>query len=152
MPVSMALRPSLAAAVVLSMTACGGEEDLRRELVLVAPAGVVADVTPFERATGCRVQLRVYDENEDIDAIARRQDADVVAAPAPAGVPPHLSLDLVRITLARGLEILLPSRLAAAFDGPARPAAPRSIVWRTRREGENDACGRRWLAHATATG
>jgi hypothetical protein len=150
MGVSMARRLVLAAAVLHVLTACGGGEEPRREIRLLAPAGIVDDVAHFERATGCRVDLRVYDEDEDVDAIARRRDTDVVAAPAPRNTTPHISQELVQITLARGLEVTIPRRLAHAFDGPVRPAGRRSIVWRIRSDGENDACARRWLAYATS--
>jgi hypothetical protein len=150
MGVSMACRLTLAAALLLALAACGGADEPPREVRLLAPAGVVDDTTGFERRTRCRVDLRVYDESEDVRAIATRRDADVVAGPAPPGVEPHVTHDLVRITLASGLEITIPKRLAAAFDGEARPAGRRSFVWTIRAEGDNDACARRWLADATS--
>jgi hypothetical protein len=150
MPVSMAVRLLLAAAPLLAVAGCGGNQEPRREVRLLAPAGVVEDVTRFERDTGCRVDLRVYDEEEDVDAIARRRDADVVAGPAKAGATPHLSEELVRVTLEGGLEVTVPKRLASAFRGVTRPAGRRSLVWEIREEGENDACARRWLAYATS--
>jgi hypothetical protein len=150
MRVSMASRLTLAAALLFAVAACGGEAEPPREVRLLAPAGVAADPTRFERATGCRVDLRVYDGGEDVQAIARRRDADVVAGPAPPGAEPHFSQDLVRIAVASGLEITIPRQLAAAFAGVVRPAGRRSIVWRIRAEGENDGCARRWLAYATS--
>jgi hypothetical protein len=117
---------------------------------VLAPAGIVDDATRFERASGCRVVLRVYDEEEDVAAIARRRDADVVAGAAPPGATPHISIQLVRITLARGLEITIPKPLAPAFGREARPAGRRDFIWRLRPEGKNDACARRWLAYATS--
>ena len=150
MPVSMAVRLLLAAALLLAVAGCGGSQEPRREVRLLAPAGVADEVTRFEEQTGCRVDLRVYDEEEDVDAIARRRDADVVAGPTPPGTAPHVSQELVRVTLDRGLEITLPKRLASAFRGPTRPAGRRSLVWEIRDEGENDACARRWLAYATS--
>jgi hypothetical protein len=152
MNVSMARRLVLAAALLHVLAACGGGPEPRREVRLLAPADVLDDVAPFEGATGCRVDLRVYDEDEDVDAIARRRGTDVVAEPAPPGTTPHLSQELVRITLAGGLEVTIPKRLAPAYNGAVRPAGRRSIVWRIRPEGENDACARRWLAYATSPG
>ena len=55
------------------------------------PAGIAGDVTHFERETNCRVDLRVYDEEEDVEAIARRRDVDVVAGLVPAGARPQVS-------------------------------------------------------------
>jgi hypothetical protein len=150
MNVSMARRLALAAALLHVLAGCGGADEPRREVRLLAPAGVVDDVARFERATGCRVDLRVYDEDEDVDAIAGRRDADVIAAPAPPGTRPQVSQELVRITLARGLEVTIPRHLAPAFDGDARSAGRRSTVWRIRPEGENGGCARRWLADATS--
>jgi predicted small lipoprotein YifL len=150
MPGSMAVRSHLAAAVLLALAGCGGEGQAPLEVRLLAPAGVVEDVTRFERETGCRVDLRVYDEEEDVDAIARRRDADAVARPVRPGGSPHVSDELVRITIATGLEITIPKRLASAFDGPARPAGRRTLAWSIRAEGDNDACARRWLAYATS--
>lgn len=150
MPVSMAVRLLLAAASLLAVAGCGGSQEPRREVRLLAPPGVVEDVTRFERDTGCRVDLRVYDQEEDVDAIARRRNADVVAASAPPGATPHVSQELVRVTLDRGLEVTLPRRLAPAFRGLTRPAGRRSLVWEIRDEGANGACARRWLAYATS--
>jgi putative spermidine/putrescine transport system substrate-binding protein len=84
----MSVRALLAAAV-LALAGCSGEETEDRELLLVAPAGYVEDgsttpsadwVTPFERQSGCSVTVRVYDDDEDVVAIARRRDADAAAA------------------------------------------------------------------------
>jgi hypothetical protein len=146
----MAVRLHVIAAVLFSLAGCGGDREPRREVRVLAPAGVVAEVTRFERASGCRVDLRIYDEEEDVEAIARRREADVVADAAPPGTRPHVSNELVRITLAQGLEITIPKRLASAFKGETRSAGRRDIVWRLRPEGENDACARRWLAGATS--
>jgi hypothetical protein len=150
MNVSMARRLVLAAALLHVLAGCGAADEPRREVRLLAPPRVVDDVARFERATGCRVDLRVYDENEDINAIAHRRNADVIAAPAPPGMTPHVSQELVQITLAPGLEVTIPKQLAPAFDGDARPAGRRSTVWRIRPEGENDDCARRWLAYAAS--
>src|SRR5687768_13888084 len=117
---SMAVRGLLAAVLLSAVAACGSGEP-KRELRLLAPAGLVGDTSRFERRTGCEVDLRVYDEGEDLDAIARRRDVDVVARPTRPGETPHDSVDLVRITIARDLEIVVPKALAAAYDAPGRP-------------------------------
>lgn len=149
----MAVRRHLAAGLLLALAGCGGgggNDDSRGEVRLLAPVGVAPDVARFERETGCRVDLRVYDPNEDVDAIARRRDTDVVAGPVPPGGTPHSSEPLVRITIAKDLELTLPKRLASAFNRPTRPAGRRSLAWSIRPEGDNDACARRWLAYATS--
>jgi hypothetical protein len=147
----MAARSHLAAALLFVLAGCGGDDELeRREVRLLAPAGIVEDLARFERDSGCRVDLRVYDENEDIDAIARRRDVDVIAAPAPPEAPPDITQELVRIRLEQGLTVTVPKRLAAAFDGEARPAGGRSLVWKLRNEGEDPSCARRWLDYATS--
>jgi hypothetical protein len=150
MPVSMAVRIILAAALLLLAGCGGGTDEPRREVRLLAPAGVAPDATRFERETDCRVDLRVYDENEDLDSIARRRDADVVAGPAPRGATPHVTQELVRVTIEEGLEVTLPRELASAFRGHKRPAGRRALVWEIRDEGDNDTCARRWLAYATS--
>jgi hypothetical protein len=146
----MAARLHLVAALLFALAGCGGDAETREEVRLLAPAGIVEDVTPFERDTGCRVDLRVYDEEEDLDAIARRRDVDVVAGPVPPGAVPHIVEELVRVTVTTGLEITIPKRLASAFEAPARPAGRRTLAWSIREEGENDACARRWVAYATS--
>ena len=151
MPVSMAVRLLLTATLLLVVAGCGGEQVSRPEVRLLAPAGIIEDVSPFERQSGCRVDLRVYDDGEDVAAIARRRDVDVVAGPAPSGREPDVSVPLVRITLERGLTITIPRRLASAFAGGAiRPAGRRSIVWTIREQGENDTCARSWVDYATS--
>jgi hypothetical protein len=150
MNVSMARRLVLAAALLHVLAGCGAADEPRREVRLLAPAGVVDEIARFERATGCRVDLRVYDENEDLDSIARRRDADVVAGPAPRGATPHVTQELVRVTIEEGLEVTLPRELASAFRGHKRPAGRRALVWEIRDEGDNDTCARRWLAYATS--
>ena len=139
-----------AVCAALVVTGCGSDRESRPEVRLLAPAGVVRDVAGFERESGCRVDLRVYDEQEDVAAIARRRDADVVAGPVPPGGTAHVSEPLVRITITRGLDVTIPLRLASAFDRPARPSGRRSLAWSIRPEGENDACARRWLTYATS--
>jgi hypothetical protein len=146
----MAVRLLLAAALLFVLSACGGDEPPRREVRLLAPADLVEDVSGFERATGCRVDLRVYDEGEDLPAIARRRDVDVVAGPPPPGTKPHDSVALVRVTLERGLEITVPRRFARAFAKPARPAGRRLTRWTIREDGDNPDCARRWVAYATS--
>jgi hypothetical protein len=150
MPVSMAVRLHLRATLLLVLAGCGGEQASRPEVRLLAPAGIVEDVSAFERQSGCRADLRVYDDAEDVAAIARRRDADVVARPAPPGRVPDVSVPLVRITLEHGLTITVPKTLAAAFTGAVRPAGRRSIVWTIREQGDNDTCARRWLDYATS--
>jgi hypothetical protein len=150
MPRSMAIRLHLAAGLLLALAGCGGDGDSRAEVSLLAPVGVAPDVARFERESGCHVDLRVYDEEEDVAAIARRRDADVVAGPVPPGVTPHFSEPLLRITIANGLDVTIPKRLAPAFDRPTRPAGSRSLVWSIRPEGDNDSCARRWVAYATS--
>jgi len=146
----MAVRSLLAAVLLALLPACGGDDDATREVKLLAPAGLVGDVARFERDTGCRVDLRVYDEDEDIATIARRRDVDVVARPVRAGERPDDSVELVRIMLEPGLEITIPKRLAAAYDRPTRPAGRRLTRWTIRDAGENPECARRWIAYATA--
>lgn len=150
MPLSMAVRRVLAAALLLGLSGCGEERPASRELRVLAPADLVEDVSGFERTTGCRVDVRVYDEGEDLAAIARRRDIDVVAAPAPPGTEPHDSVELVRITLERGLEITVPKRIAPAFGNAARPAGRRSTRWTIREDGDSPVCARRWVAYATS--
>jgi hypothetical protein len=150
MPLSMAVRLLLAAALLLVLSGCGEERPASREVRLLAPADLVEDVSSFERTTGCRVDLRVYDEGEDLPAIARRRNVDVVAGPAPPGTEPHDSVELVRVTLERGLEITIPKRFARAFAKPARPAGRRLTRWTTREDGDNPDCARRWIAYATS--
>jgi hypothetical protein len=152
MPRSMAVRVHLAVGLLLALAGCGGdgEGDSRSEVRLLAPAGVAPDTARFERESGCRVDVRVYDDEEDVAAIARRRDVDVVAGPVPPGGTAHFSEPLVRITIAKNLELTVPKRLASAFNRPARPAGRRSLAWSIRPEGEDDACARRWLAHVTS--
>jgi hypothetical protein len=140
---------ALVAAALLALAGCGGSGD-RREVRLLAPAGLVGDVTPFERETGCRVDLRVYDEGEDLDAIARRRDVDVIAGPVPPGERADDSVELVRVTLPSGIEITLPKTLASAFHGTVRPAGRRTTAWMIRDEGDNQVCAKRWLDYATS--
>jgi hypothetical protein len=147
---SMAVRLVLAAALLLLLPACGEDGSRADEVRILAPADLVETVRDFERKTGCRVDVRAYDAGEDLAAIARRRDVDVIAAPTPPGTRPHDSVELVRITLEPGLEITVPRRFASAYDKPARPAGRRSTRWTIRNEGENRDCARRWIAYATS--
>jgi spermidine/putrescine-binding protein len=146
----MAIRSVLAAALLVTLAGCGGDSAAQREVRLLAPPGLVEDVAPFERRTGCRVDLRVYDEGEDLAAIARRRDADVVARPVPPGSAAHDSVELVRVELDSGLEITIPKALASAFDGTVSPAGRRRTKWVIRDDGENGDCAERWLDYATS--
>jgi hypothetical protein len=147
----MVVRTLLAAGLLLAAAACGRDDARSRELRLLAPAGLVEldHVRRFERASGCRIDLRVYDENENVAAIARRRDVDVVAVPA-ARQDAHTSIELVRIRLEPGLVIIVPSRFARAFDRPAQPAGRRSVRWTIRDDGESPGCARRWLSYVTS--
>lgn len=148
MPRSMAARVVVAAAVLL-VAGCGGSEgEPEREVRLLAPVWATERVAGFERQSGCRVDLRVYDAGEDLEAIARRRDVDVVAAPVPPGPAADETEEFVRVKLERGLEITIPKRLAAAFDGSKRPAGRRSIAWKIRADGDNPDCARRFVAYA----
>jgi hypothetical protein len=152
MAVSMSIRLTLAAAACLAAVAgcgAGADSQANREVRLLAPAGLADDVAPFERRTGCRVDLRVYDDGEDLAAIARRRDVDVVAEPVAPGETPHDSIELVRVEVAAGLEVTIPKELASSFRGTARPAGVRETRWELREEGANEDCARRWLAYAT---
>jgi hypothetical protein len=140
---------ALIAAALLALGGCGGSED-RREVRLLAPAGLVGNVTPFERETGCRVDLRVYDEGEDLDAIARRRNVDVIAEPTPPGKRADDSVELVRVTLPSGIEITVPKKLASAFHGTVRPAGRRTTAWVIRGDGDNPDCAERWVDYATS--
>lgn len=147
---SMSARALLAAAIAV-LTGCGGEE--QREVRLLAPAGIVsdADSAEFEDETGCRVDLRIYDPDEDLEAIAERRDTDVVAAPTPDGETPDISEALVRATLEGGVVVTVPRRLAAALEPRIfRPAGRRDLSWAIREEGDNDDCASRWIAYATS--
>ena len=136
--------------MLLAVAGCGGDSEAGREVRLLAPPGLVADTTAFERQTGCRVDLRVYDEDEDLAAISRRRNVDVVAGPVPPGAPADDSVELVTVELASGLEVTIPKTLASAFEGAARPAGRRRTAWVIREDGENERCAERWLDYATS--
>jgi hypothetical protein len=150
MPRSMAVRTVLAAILALALAGCASDTTATRDVRLLAPPGLADDHTAFERQTGCRVDLRVYDAGEDVAEIARRRDADVVAGAVPPGQPAHDSVELVRVELDDGLEVTIPKTLASAFDRPARPAGRRRTRWVIREEGENEECAELWLAYATS--
>ena len=113
---SMSIRTLLVAAVLATLAGCGGESP--EEVRLLAPAGLAeeAQIARFERNSGCRVDLRVYDDGEDLEAIADRRDTDVIAGPVPAGGIAHDSVELARVRLRSGVELTLPRELASAFD------------------------------------
>lgn len=146
----MAVRSVVTAMLLLVLAGCGGDAETRREVRLLAPAGLVENVERFERQTGCRVDVRVYDEGEDLAAIAQRRNADVVAGPVPRGGTAHDSVELVRIELDTGLEVTIPKALASAFDGTPQPAGRRETAWVIREDGENEDCAERWLDYATS--
>jgi hypothetical protein len=146
----MSMRPILAATLLTVLAGCGGDS-APREVRLLAPVGIAKDVVGFERKTGCRVDLRVYDDAEDVDAIAKRRDADVVARPTLAGGVAHVVESLARVTLDGGVVLTIPRELASAFDAVhVRSAGRRQLSWTIREEGDNDDCARRWFAHATS--
>ena len=148
---SMSIRSLHVAAVLATLAGCGGEAS--REVKLLAPAGLVEErvIGRFERASGCRVDLRVYDDGEDLEAIADRRDTDVVAGPVAPGDPPHDSVELARVELTSGVVLTIPSDLASAFDAAKiRPAGRRETAWTIRADGDNRDCARSWLAYATS--
>jgi hypothetical protein len=146
----MSTRALLAAALLTTLAGCGGDSETR-EVRLLAPVGVAKDMGRFEQGTGCRVDLRVYDDGEDIDAIARRRDADVVARPTLAGGRADVVQTLARVTLEGDVVVTIPRELASAFDGArVRSAGRRRLSWTIREEGDNDDCASRWVAHATS--
>ena len=147
----MSARALLAAAIAAAVAGCGGADQL--EVRLLAPPGVVADAeaAQFERESGCRVDLRVYDSDEDVEAIAERRDTDVVARPPSDGEPPDIAEQLVRATLRGGVVVTVPRELVAALDPvETRPAGRRELSWIILDQGDNDECARRWLAYATS--
>jgi hypothetical protein len=148
---SMSMRVLLVAALLSAIAGCGGEE--QREVRLLAPAGIVsdADSARFERETDCRLDLRVYDPNEDLEPIAERRDTDAIAAVTRQGETAHATEDMSRLTLNGGVVVTVPTRHAAALDPvESRPAGQRRLTWTIREAGDNDDCARRWLAYATS--
>jgi hypothetical protein len=147
---SMSIRVLLAASLLSVVAGCGGDSEAR-EVRLLAPVGIAKDVTGFEHDTGCRVDLRVYDEGEDIAAIARRRDADAIAGPTAPGAVPAVVEELVQVRLEGGVVLTIPRDLASAFNAPeVRSAGRRQISWTIREEGDNDECARRWIAYASS--
>lgn len=148
---SMSMRALLAATLLTAVAGCGSDE--RREVRLLAPAGIVsdADSARFEQETGCRVDLRVYDPNEDLEPIAKRRDSDAIAAPTRKGETVHVTDEMARLTLKDGVVVTVPTRLAAALDPvETQPAGQRRLTWTIREEGDNDDCALRWIAYATS--
>lgn len=148
----MSARTLLAAALALGVTGCGGGEP-EREVRVLAPVGIVEDEDSrrFERETGCRVDLRVYDQDEDVEAIADRRDADAIAGPTPNGAVPHFAEEMVRATLRGGVVVTVPRELVSALKPvDVRPAGRREISWFQREEGDNPDCATRWIAQATS--
>lgn len=153
MAASMVVRAILGAAFVVAAAGCGGGgEAPPREVRLLTPPGLVEldHLQRFERTSGCRVDVRVYDPDEDVAAIARRRDVDAVARLVTTGDSRQASIELARITLEPGLVITVPRRFAHAYGRPSRPAGVRSVHWSIREEGENGRCARRWLAYVTS--
>ena len=142
----MAIR-LLAAAALLVVAGCGSTTS-SPHVGLLAPAWIDDDIPRFEQETGCRVDLRVYDDREDLAAIAKRRETDVIAAPVPRGHDADQVEEFVHVSVGGGVEVTIPKRLASAFDGPQRPAGRRAIIWLPTRRGNGDAhCIRRWLRY-----
>ena len=145
------MRALFAATLVAAMAGCGSDDG--QEVRLLAPAGIVseADSARFEQETDCRVDLRVYDANEDLGPIAERRDSDAIAAPTRDGETAHVIDEMARLTLKDGVLVTVPTRLAAALDPvETQPAGQRRLTWTIRKEGDNDDCARRWIAYATS--
>lgn len=142
----MSCRALFAVALLAGLAGCGGGS--RPEVRLLAPAWIDDDVARFERESGCRVDLRTYDDGDRLEPIAERRDVDVIAAPTRG--PGDQSEAFVRVRVSDGVEVTVPERLASGFRGATTPAGRRSIVWKLRPEGDNDECARRWLAYATS--
>jgi len=139
----------LAAAAVLALAGCGSKAS-EPHVAVLAPAWIDDDVSRFEQQTGCRVDLRVYDEGEDLAAIAKRRETDVVATPVPGGQDADQVEEFVHVTLDGGVELTIPKRLAGAFSGQTRPAGSRGIVWTTTHRGGGDRrCISRWVGYVT---
>lgn len=139
----------LAAAALLTVAGCGSSTE-QPHVGVLAPAWIDDDIPRFEQQTGCRVDLRTYDEGEDLAAIARRRETDVIAAPVPRGQDGDQVEQFVHVTVDGGVELTIPKRLAPAFDGPQRPAGRRGIVWLTRDGNGDRRCIGRWVRYATS--
>ena len=145
------MRALAAATLLAAMAGCGSNDG--QEVRLLAPVGIVseADAARFKQETDCRVDLRVYDANEDLGPIAERRDSDAIAAPTRDGETAHVTDEMARLTLKGGVVVMVPTRLAAALDPvETQPAGERRLTWTIREEGDNDDCARRWIAYATS--
>ena len=143
----MSIRPLLAAAVVLAAGGCGGSST--PEVRILAPADLVQDTEAFERETGCRADIRAYDTDENIEAIAERRNVDVIAAPVDSEAEADDVVDLATVVVS-GVRVTVPKHLAPALGRPGRPAGRRLTAWTLRPEGDNEDCARRWIAYATS--
>lgn len=139
----------LAAAALLTVAGCGSST-AQPHVGVLAPAWIDDDIPRFEHQTGCRVDLRTYDEGEDLAAIAKRRETDVIAAPVPRGQDGDQVEQFVHVTVDGGVELTIPKRLASAFEGPQRPAGRRGIVWLTRDGNGDRRCIGRWVRYATS--
>lgn len=159
---SMAAPPLLAAALLI-LAGCGGSGEVGRddgELRLLVPPGY-ADERLVERETDCTTDIRVYDETEDVVALARRRDVDAIAGSeriigalrkADELLPGTSPVDMVEYVEARlegGVVITLPRDLASAFDTVStRSVGRRTTVWVVRKDADNRICAEQWIAHA----
>jgi hypothetical protein len=135
---------------LLGLAGCGSSSRQPR-VGLLAPAWIDDDIPRFEQQTACRVDLRVYDEGEDLPAIAERRETDVIAAAVHRGQDADQTEPFVTVTLEGGVEVTVPRRLGSAFTGPRRAAGTRGIVWLPTRKGRGDRrCIGRWIAYATS--
>lgn len=139
----------LAAAALLTVAGCGSST-AQPHVGVLAPAWIDDDIPRFEHQTSCRVDLRTYDEGEDLAAIAKRRETDVIAAPVRRGQDGDQVEQFVHVTVDGGVELTIPKRLASAFDGPQRPAGRRGIVWLTRDGNGDRRCIGRWVRYATS--
>jgi hypothetical protein len=139
----------LAAAALLALAGCGSTAS-KPVVSVLAPAWIDDDVPRFEQQSGCRVDLRVYDDGENLAAIAERRQTDVLASPVPPGREGDETETFVHVTH-DGVELTLPARLASAFPGPHRPAGTRAIVWLATHRGKGDRrCINRWVLYAAS--
>jgi hypothetical protein len=143
----MSIRPVLAAALALLAAGCGGSS--RPEVRILAPADLVQDTDAFERETGCRADVRAYDTDEDVEAIAERRNVDVIAAPVGSEAEADDVVELATVVVS-GVRVTVPKRLAPALGGAGRPAGRRLTAWKLRSHGDNEDCARRWIAYVTS--
>jgi hypothetical protein len=140
----------LAAVALLTVAGCGSSTK-QPHVGLLAPAWIDDNVARFEQQTGCRVDLRTYDQGEDLAAIAKRRETDVIAGPVPRGRDADQVEEFVHLTLDGGVEVTIPKKLATAFAGPRRPAGTRAIIWLPTRRGNGDRrCIGSWMRYATS--